>query len=259
MNSKSKRILITVKAYPNPSKKYGETVCCAGVDLTNYQWVRLYPIPYRDLDSDQKFKKYSIIEASCSKDPKDGRVESFRVDSDSIKVIEWLDTKNGWKKRKSHVLRLPITSMCTLLQDTRTRNLSLGLVKPQNVTFSWEKRRGDDAAARKACYAQLSFFDKKKREIEPISYMFYYHFHCHRESNCPGHKLSIIDWEIGQAYRDWRSKYDSIQTLLCKIQQRWLKISDAAKNDVHFYVGNMQRFPDNFMVLGVFYPPKLKA
>jgi hypothetical protein len=28
-----KRILITVKAYPNPSQKHIETVCTAGIDL----------------------------------------------------------------------------------------------------------------------------------------------------------------------------------------------------------------------------------
>jgi hypothetical protein len=28
-----KRILVVVKTYPNPSSTYGETVCCAGVDL----------------------------------------------------------------------------------------------------------------------------------------------------------------------------------------------------------------------------------
>jgi hypothetical protein len=56
-----KRILITVKAYPNPSRKYGETVCCAGVDLSNSQLVRLYPIKFRDLDEGKQFKKYSII------------------------------------------------------------------------------------------------------------------------------------------------------------------------------------------------------
>jgi len=29
------------------------------------------------------------------------------------------------------------------------------------------------------------------------------------------------------------------------------------KKDTHFFVGNMQRFRKNFMVLGVFYPPKI--
>lgn len=62
MNGETKRVLVTVKAYPNLSRKYGETVCVAGIDLDTNQWIRLYPIPFRDLDSDQKFKKYNIIE-----------------------------------------------------------------------------------------------------------------------------------------------------------------------------------------------------
>lgn len=46
------RILVTVKAYPNPSKKYIETVCVAGVTESG-QWIRLYPIPYRFLAYEQ--------------------------------------------------------------------------------------------------------------------------------------------------------------------------------------------------------------
>ncbi len=33
----------------------------------------------------------------------------------------------------------------------------------------------------------------------------------------------------------------------------------SEKKDTYFYVGNMKRFPGNFMVLGVFYPPKIYA
>ena len=45
MQFQTKKILVTVKAYPNPSKKYVETVCCAGVDLSNSQLIRLFPFP----------------------------------------------------------------------------------------------------------------------------------------------------------------------------------------------------------------------
>jgi hypothetical protein len=31
----------------------------------------------------------------------------------------------------------------------------------------------------------------------------------------------------------------------------------SEKKDTYFYAGNMKRFPENFMVLGVFYPPKI--
>jgi hypothetical protein len=39
------RVLVTVKAAPNPSATYGETVCAAALrlDLDSPGWVRLYP------------------------------------------------------------------------------------------------------------------------------------------------------------------------------------------------------------------------
>ena len=60
LSLETKTVLVTVKAYPNPSRKYTETVCCAGIDIDTKKWIRLYPIPYRDLDESQKFKKYNI-------------------------------------------------------------------------------------------------------------------------------------------------------------------------------------------------------
>lgn len=250
-----KQILVTVKAYPNPSTKYGETVCCAGVDLSDNQLIRLYPIPYRDLDNDKKFKKYSIIEGDCWKAKDDRRPESFKVDPNSINIIERLEPNDKWKKRKSIVLKVPIKSMCKVINDANESDISLGLIKPEVISFDWEKQSTSDLQAREACYAQLSFFNKYKDAIEKIPYNFYYSFRCTGENNCSGHRLSIIDWEIGQAYRFWRSKYKDEESRLEKIKQKWEEISDTAKKDVYFYVGNMKRFRDKFMILGVFFPP----
>jgi hypothetical protein len=43
--------MITVKAAPNPSEQYGETVCVAGLQASveSPGWVRLYPINFREL------------------------------------------------------------------------------------------------------------------------------------------------------------------------------------------------------------------
>lgn len=82
------------------------------------------------------------------------------------------------------------------------------------------------------------------------------HYYCFNKSNCKGHNLPIIDWEIGQAFRSWRYKYKQEKVLLEKIKERWLDKMCSDKQDTYFYVGNMKRFRENFMVLGVFYPPK---
>ena len=230
-------------------------MCCAGVDLSNNNLVRLYPIPYRDLDNEKKFKKYSIIEVDCWK-ATDKRPESFKVDPDSIKIIKHLDTKKKWKKRKDIVLHTQTKSMCQIYRDAKEQDASLGVIKPTKISFDWKKQSPSNAQARNACYAQLSFFNKHKDAIEEIPYNFYYKFSCAEDDNCPGHKLSIIDWEIGQAYRSWRSEYKDEKVCLDKIKQKWEEITDDKKRDVLFFVGNMQRFRDIFMVLGVFYPPR---
>lgn len=253
----TRRVLVTVKAYPNPSKRYGETVCCAGIDTTTFQWIRLYPIPYRDLDESQKFKKYTVIEARCWKAPDDHRVESYKIDSESIRLLSHLDTKKDkkWDARKQIVLPTVSPSFCKILAET-TEGKSLGAFKPCDIDFLWKKAQQENEDSRQACYAQLSFWDRTKKAIEPIPFDFYYSFKCHGELACIGHQLPIIDWEIGQAYRDWRYKYKTQEILLQKIREKWLDTICSVKRDVYFYVGNMQRFRDHFMVLGVFYPPR---
>ena len=99
------------------------------------------------------------------------------------------------------------------------------------------------------------FFDKKKQAIEKIPFDFYYDFKCYNNNKCPGHKLKILDWEIGQSYRYWRFRYKSQEVLLQKIEQKWLEIV-SDKKDVYFFLGNMHRFQNQFMVLGVYFPPK---
>jgi len=250
----TKKVLVTVKAYPNPSKKYQETVCVAGIDIDSYKWIRLYPIPFRDLDDDKKFKKYSIIKVKTIKARDDHRIESYRVDADSIEIIDYLDTKKDkWEARKRYVLPTISKSFCEIIEKRQTENKSLGVFKPRDVRFSYKKAKEINKKERARCYAQLSFLNKEKDVIEHIPYDFYYEFFCSNNINCKGHKLLIIDWEIGQAYRKW--KYENINLLLENIKKRWLDHICSPNKDTFFYVGNMKRFPNNFLILGVFYPP----
>ena len=55
------RILITVKTYPTLSRKYGETVCTAGVRADG-SWVRLYPVPFRRLDEKEQYKNLEFTQ-----------------------------------------------------------------------------------------------------------------------------------------------------------------------------------------------------
>lgn len=74
------RVLVTVKAYPNPSQSYGKTVCVAGVrvDTPSPEWVRLYPVAFRDMAYEDRFKKYQLVDLRLSKA---GAKKSFQNDA----------------------------------------------------------------------------------------------------------------------------------------------------------------------------------
>jgi len=255
MSLETKQVLVTVKAYPNPSKKYGETVCCAGIDMQTDCWIRLYPVPYRDLGPSKRFKKYDIIELRCERALSDSRVESYRVDQDSIRVIRHLGTNDNWRTRRDVVLHTASSSFCEILRQVKGGK-SLGMFKPRDISFYWKKSPAAKEQRRNACYAQLSFFDTQKRAVEKVPFDFHYTFKCHGLSDCPGHDLIIVDWEMGQSFRRWRHNYHPQELLFEKIREKWLQSICSENNDIYFYAGNMQRFPDQFMVLGVFYPKK---
>jgi hypothetical protein len=74
-------VMITVKTYPNPSETYGETVCVAGVrlDRGDPEWIRLYPVKFRNAEFDSQFKKYDVIRLNGTyHQATDNRPESFR-------------------------------------------------------------------------------------------------------------------------------------------------------------------------------------
>jgi hypothetical protein len=95
-----KRIYITVKTYPTLSEKYDELVCTAGI-CEDGSWIRLYPLPFRKLEHEQKYKKWQWIEADVERRTQDIRPESYRVlNLDNLKVIPAKSKKVDWNERK---------------------------------------------------------------------------------------------------------------------------------------------------------------
>lgn len=56
----SSRAVILVKALSQPSKRYGETVCCDGITIDR-KWKRLYPVRFRHLHGDQSFSRWEWV------------------------------------------------------------------------------------------------------------------------------------------------------------------------------------------------------
>jgi len=85
------KILITIKTYPIPSKKYDELVCTAGVTESG-DFIRLYPINFRELDYARQYRKYQWMEVEAEKHTgRDVRKESIG----RIQIrYEWLENRS---------------------------------------------------------------------------------------------------------------------------------------------------------------------
>lgn len=256
------RILIVTKTYPSISQKYRETVCTAGVLLDDLDrplgWVRLYPIPYRLLENDQKFKRWSIIQASIERNTKDSRLESYRIDIDSIVVEREVDTSDSWRYRKELVLHPSLQFPST--EVIKSQGRSLGLIKPLEITKCYYESDAEDwTPAQKRVLNQESLFEKPL-DLEKIPYRFGYEF---IDADHKKHRYSIIDWEIKQLYRNSRDKkLESNHELWKKsgCDGVQLKLSRfIEEKDLYFLLGNLKNRPQTFTIIGLIYPPKVKG
>lgn len=255
------RVLITVKAAPNPSETYGETVCVAGLrlDLGEPGWVRLYPINYRELETNQKFKKYDIVSLQARPNHSDPRPESFRPLLNTVKHERFL---KPWDQRRPYVVDQLHESMCELLANTRAnpagKSRSLAAIRPRRVLgIDIQPHPGwtPEEQAKIDHYAnQPDLFDRAPRTaLQAPRFKGWYRYLCHSGS-CNGHRQGIIDWEwVG--FQRKVPNYDD-QRLQAALRTRFYDEICATDRDVIFYLGNQAKRLQTFMVLGMYYPKR---
>jgi hypothetical protein len=254
----TKKVLIAVRTYPTPARTGVEVSCTAGISDAG-EWIRLFPVPYRFLEADRRFRKYQWVEASVEKATKDARPESFRlVGATPIRIVsDSLPTKERWSARKAIVLPLRAASLCDLMRRREATGApTLGLFRPKII-----KRlliRPDPrpwTAAQLAILQQGSLFGPGE-PLEKVPFAFKYVFECD-DPQCRGHTMGCTDWEMGAAWRRWRDEYGALGWE-AKFRQRF-ETEMIEKNDTHFYVGTVHRFPATWIIVGLFYPPRPKA
>jgi len=252
-------ILIVAKTYPQPSEKYREVSCTAGITREG-KWIRLHPVPFRHLESERQFKRWAWIRARVKKS-EDPRTESHKVDYDSISVLgARVGTRNAWAARRRLLQPLQNMSMEELyaLQELHGANVvTMGFVRPKellglDVKFAgWEWSQTEFARL-----SRPSFFDSEDgvRLLRKVPYDFHYRFECDDEA-CKGHRLKIADWEAGQLFWNcWDRHGDNWEAPFRQ------KLEDEARSkwDMHFLVGTVRLHPRSWIIGGLFYPPKTK-
>jgi hypothetical protein len=222
--------------------------------------MRLYPIPWRFLTPDKRFRKYQWIEASVRRATNDARPESFRLDVDSITIItKPMPTDNNWEARKRFILPLRAQSLCDLQKKRDADGFpTLGFVRPKQITrLTIKPTRPTWTSGELAKLRQENLFQKAPtEELEKVPFDFVYNFVC-EHSACGGHEMKCTDWEMGESWRRWRDKYGE-KKWEAKFRQRY-ENEMSLRNDTHFYVGTVHQHPGSWIVVGLFYPRKATA
>jgi hypothetical protein len=250
----TKRVLITVRTYPVPARRGIEVSCTAGV--SDGKWIRIFPIPYRFLTPDQRFTKYQWIDVDVTRPRNDVRSESYTLRIDSIRRTETVGTADYWRARKDIIFPLRRNSLCEISRDRQNGGPTLGIFRPDKISRLIIKAadQPDWTPQQQAILSQqlLGFEHAPKTALEKIPFDFLYDFRC-ADPACKGHKMTCTDWEMGAAYRRWRDQYGTRWE--AKFRQRFER-DMISKNETHFYVGNMHQHQNNWLVVGLFYPPK---
>ncbi|MCV7090022.1 hypothetical protein [Mycobacterium interjectum] len=235
----------------------------AGVRLETAarEWIRLYPVTFRELGITERFHKYQMVNLRVFRSGSDSRPESFKPNLDSVELGEVIGTDGGtWRRRWEYLGDLPgATSTCELI-DRQSRGAdapSLGLIKPVEV-LDLEIESNDGFTADQRALAELAaagdLFSEGRAVLEPAPYRLKYRYRC-SEDACRSHSQTLIDWEAGQAARNWLANGYAADQLPGLLRHKFLDEVCAPTRDTYFYVGNQHQHRGSFLVLGLFWPP----
>jgi hypothetical protein len=259
------RVLITVKTYPTLSRKYGETVCTAGVHEDG-SWVRIYPVPFRRLDQKEQYRKFDWLDCDFVKSRTDPRPETRHpADFKELQPVGHIDTKHNWHERRRLLLQTAnvYTRLQTLIAGAKANTLSLAVFKPTKIKgFVWEEEDNRDwdgakvVEMRNRTKQEELFANETWRQtfklIPKLPYSFSYRF---EDDTGKPSELQVLDWEAGALYWNClRSCNGDEKAALAKVRAKYL--DEFSKTDLHFFLGTTQEFhfraPNPWVIVGVF-------
>ncbi|MBI1276236.1 hypothetical protein GC177_09750 [bacterium] len=232
--------IILVKASPQISSKYGETVCCAGITLSG-EWVRLYPVTFRKLEDVQQFGRWDLIRFRWRKPKNDPRPESLHVDQQSIEVVGEIPKS----ERQSLLAKFEVSGIDKVAADGK----SLALLRPQNPKFIIERKTSDEVDRERAGYSAILkqqdlFYKGDISPLEPCPYRFKYRY----QTNDGERFGTCQDWETDATFFHWKKRYGEEQTLE---QMQRVFGEEFPKKGMVFAMGTHSLYPDTWLINGI--------
>lgn len=235
----TEKTVILVKAWPQPSQRYGETVCCAGVTPEG-AWRRLFPVRFRHLSGDSQFRRWDIVEYKARLPRDDNRPESRRVEEQSLRIAG----KMRDREKEGFFDKLFRPSVA----DAAERGESLTLIRPRSLEFRWKKKGAREleveAARSRNANLQASLLDRELTKIEPCPYTLRIRF----EDDSGQHFMTCGDWETAATFRKF-TREKSEEAALAHLKDVYER--QYWENGVALSLGTVKKRPNQWLLLGV--------
>ncbi|MBD0865733.1 MAG: hypothetical protein GDA36_09095 [Rhodobacteraceae bacterium] len=196
------------------------------------------------LDGDKAFKRWNIIKFNYGLPTHDRRTESCRVYEDSIKV-------EGQVKKTLEKSELVARALVESEQQAISRKQSLALIRPSDVEFSWERLSKAELVEDKRKFAkqaaQLPLLETEIAAYQPCPFRFKMKY---RDGDGP-HTKTCADWETSATFVNLRQKRGMEErAVLQHLQKTYCE--DYTKTGLVLAIGNMQKRPQTWQLLGIF-------
>lgn len=263
MASFEQDILILCKTYPSPSGKYVETSCVAGMDSSG-KLIRLFPVPFRLIDGAQQFKKWQWVNARIDRAVGDRRPESHKLFVDTVDFIgPQLSTAKAWQARRDALDKLKVYDDFAALDADRVANgTTLGIIRPTRIlsleitALSKPDWTDEERAKLLQRQRQGGLFDttdaKALTTLRKLPHDFHYRYQCNIGGGVQVLRHKIVDWEAGALF--WNCFY--AYGAAWKDPFRRKLEADLPAADLMFLMGTIHRFPDQWLIVSLLYPPK---
>ncbi len=236
------RLLLLAMAYPEASRKYGHSVCIAGI-TDKGEFRRIYPIPYeiwrRGIFHKRRFIEYEL------RGKGDYRKESYKVYTNTIRTLKGEMDYNTEIRDICQRNSSSVEELSSAFDEDRT---SIGIVKPKILDLKIVDNIPEDTTIQ-------TLLVPESETPERLDHKFIYHFKC--SDTCDTiHKMMILDTEAGQLYRNLKMQMQNREmAFIPKFKEKFFTWMIKTR-DPFFMLGTHAYHPNHWMIISVLYPEK---
>ncbi len=241
-------LMVNCKTYPAVSTKYVETVCTGGV-RPNGDFVRLYPVPFRFLDSAEQYGRWDVIRVRAYRDTKDQRPESWHLEAGvQIELIEKMTTdkrKWDWMQKTVH----------ESAEAMSAKGLTNGCVEIEPVELYYKKDAKEWTDSQLNVIRQGDLFATKE-QMQSLAERVPWQFRLKYKEKRTGREDDgkVLAWSYYQGFRRARGDVDNDEAALEIIAN---KVRDSIFNPdktVFAILGTHSRF-GHWMISSLYHVP----